>query len=66
MDAMEHVGPEDWPLVLTNFHQALKAPGYLYFTAETIENADENEIRQAFDRAQNARLPVVYGEFPDE
>jgi cyclopropane fatty-acyl-phospholipid synthase-like methyltransferase len=66
MDAMEHVCPEDWSLVLTNFHQALKPHGSLYFTAETIENADENEIREAFDRAQKAGLPVVYGEFPDE
>jgi cyclopropane fatty-acyl-phospholipid synthase-like methyltransferase len=66
MDAIENVCPEDWPLVLTNFHQALKPHGYLYFTAETMENADENEIRQAFDRAQKAGLPVVYGEFPDE
>jgi ubiquinone/menaquinone biosynthesis C-methylase UbiE len=66
MDAMENVCPEDWPLVLTNFHRALKQPGYLYFTAETIENADENEIRQAFEKAQQAGLPVVYGEWPDE
>jgi cyclopropane fatty-acyl-phospholipid synthase-like methyltransferase len=66
MDAMENVCPEDWPLVLANFHQALKQQGYLYLTAETIENADENEIRQAFEKAQQAGLPVVYGEWPDE
>jgi cyclopropane fatty-acyl-phospholipid synthase-like methyltransferase len=66
MDAMENVCPEDWPLVVSNFHRALKQHGYLYFTAETIENADENEIKQAFERAQKAGLPVVYGEFPDE
>lgn len=66
MDAMENVCPEDWSLVLSNFHRALKPHGYLYFTAETIENADEKEIRQAFERAQQAGLPVVYGEFPDE
>ena len=66
MDAMENVCPEDWPLVLINFHRALKHHGYLYFTAETIENADENEIQQAFVRAQRAGLPVVYGEWPDE
>lgn len=66
MDAMENVCPEDWALVLNNFHRALKPYGYLYFTAETLENADENEIKQAFDRAQQASLPVVYGEFPDE
>ena len=66
MDAMENVPPEDWPLVLSNFHRALKEHGYFYFTAETIENADENEIQQAFKRAQQAGLPVVYGEYPDE
>jgi len=66
MDAMENVPPEDWSLVLDNFHRALKPHGYLYFTAETIENADENEIQQAFERARQAGLPVVYGEWPDE
>ena len=66
MDAMENVCPEDWPLVLSNFHRALKQRGYLYFTAETIENADENEIKQAFERALQAGLPVVFGEWPDE
>ncbi len=66
MDAMENVCPEDWPLVLSNFHQALKQRGCLYFTAETVENADENEIQQAFERSQQAGLPVVYGEWPDE
>ena len=66
VDAMENVPPEDWPLVLGNFHRALKQNGSLYFTAETVENADEDEIRQAFERAQQAGLPVVYGECPDE
>jgi cyclopropane fatty-acyl-phospholipid synthase-like methyltransferase len=66
MDAMENVCPEDWTLVLNNFYRALKPHGYLYFTAETVENADENEIEQAFERAQKAGLPVVYGEWPDE
>jgi SAM-dependent methyltransferase len=67
MDAMENICPEDWPLVLSNFHRALKQHGCLYFTTETIETAeDENEIKQAFKRAQEAGLPVVYGEWPDE
>ena len=66
MDAMENVPPEDWSLVLNNFHRALKPHGYFYFTAETIENANEEEIKQAFERAQQAGLPVVYGEYPDE
>jgi ubiquinone/menaquinone biosynthesis C-methylase UbiE len=66
MDAMENVPPEDWTVVLKNFHRALKPHGYFYFTAETIENADEHEIQQAFERAQQAGLPVVYGEWPDQ
>ena len=66
MDAMENVPPEDWFLVLSNFHRTLKPHGYFYFTAETIENANEEEIKQAFERAQQAGLPVVYGEYPDE
>ncbi len=66
MDAMENVSPEDWPLVLNNFHRALKPSGYLYFTTETIESADENEIKQAFTRALDAGLPVIYGEWPDD
>jgi SAM-dependent methyltransferase len=59
MDAMEHIFPEDWPVVLHNFHRALKSKGYLYFT---LEIATENDIKQAFDRAQQAGLPAVYGE----
>ena len=66
MDAMENVSPEDWSLVLNNFHQALKQNGYLYFTAETVENADENEIKQVFEMAQQDGLPIVYGERADE
>ena len=66
LDAMENISPEDWPLILRNFHRALKRTGYLYFTAETLENADENEVKQAFERAQQAGLPVVYGEWPDD
>lgn len=66
VDATENVCPEDWPLVLNNFNQALKPHGHLYFTAETIENTDENEIKQAYEKAKQAGLPVVYGERPDE
>jgi len=66
MDAMENVCLEDWSRVLGNFHRALKQRGCLYFTAETIENADESEIQKAFERAQGAGLPAVYGEWPDE
>jgi SAM-dependent methyltransferase len=66
MDAMENVCPEDWMFVLSNFHKALKPKGYLYVTVETIENADENELKQAFEKALQAGLPVVFGEDPGE
>ena len=59
MDAMENVSPEDWPLVLGNFHRALKPQGYLYFTAEV---ADESDVQKAFIAGQQLGLPVVYGE----
>ena len=62
MDAMEHVCPEDWLLVLTNFHRALRQPGYLYFT---VEIAEENEIEQAFIRGGQLGFPIVYGEWTD-
>lgn len=63
MDAMEHVCPEDWSLVLGNLYRALKPNGYLYFT---VEIADDNEVKMAFIRNQQMGLPVVYGEWPDE
>ena len=66
IDAMENVCPEDWSPVLRNFHQALKPQGYLYFTAETIENTDEGEIKEAYEKAQQAGHPVVYGESLEE
>jgi 2-polyprenyl-3-methyl-5-hydroxy-6-metoxy-1,4-benzoquinol methylase len=62
MDAMEHVCPEDWLLVLTNFHRALRRPGFLYFT---VEIAEENEIEQAFIRGEKLGFPIVYGEWAD-
>lgn len=60
MDAMEHVCPEDWTVVLGNFHRALKQQGYLYFT---VELQDETEVNAAFDEAQQSSLPVIYGEW---
>jgi ubiquinone/menaquinone biosynthesis C-methylase UbiE len=68
IDAMKYICPEDWPVVLSNFFRALKPDGELYFTAETIENLDvgEDKIKQTFGRAQQAGLPVVYGEWTDQ
>lgn len=63
MDAMEHVCPEDWSLILNNFRRTLKPQGYLYFTVE-IANADE--VDEAFQAAQKQGLPVVYGEWVND
>ena len=60
VDAMEFIAPEDWPLVLHNFHRALKRNGHLYFTAELIE-AEERD--HAYSEGQKQGLPVVEGEY---
>lgn len=60
MDAMEHVCPEDWIVILRNFHRALKEHGYLYFT---VEMQDEADVKAAFEEARIASLPVVHGEW---
>lgn len=60
MDAMEHISPEDWPIVLNNFYRAVKKKGYLYFT---VEIQDEAQVKAAFEEAQRTGLPVVYGEW---
>jgi len=60
MDAMEHVCPEDWIVILGNFQRALKQGGYLYFTVEIQE---EVEVEAAYEEALQAGLPVVYGEW---
>jgi 2-polyprenyl-3-methyl-5-hydroxy-6-metoxy-1,4-benzoquinol methylase len=59
MDAMEMVFPEDWPVVLHNFSQALKPSAPLYFT---VEVADLTVIDQDYHIAQDKGLPVVRGE----
>ncbi len=59
MDAMEHICPEDWPVILGRFQQALKPGGVLYITVDA-ERPDED--RKAYERAKAMGLPVVYGE----
>jgi 2-polyprenyl-3-methyl-5-hydroxy-6-metoxy-1,4-benzoquinol methylase len=63
MDAMEHICPEDWPVILACFHKALKPGGVLYLTADTEKEAED---RKAYERAKAMGLPVVYGEIVDE
>jgi cyclopropane fatty-acyl-phospholipid synthase-like methyltransferase len=59
VDAMEHVFPEDWPVVLANLRRALRPGGPLYLTVELL---DEQELERAFTEAAAAGLPVVRGE----
>ena len=63
IDAMEHICPEDWPVILANFQKALKPGGLLYFS---VEVADASEVREAYEQARALRLPVVYGEVAHE
>ena len=62
VDALEHVCPEDWVLVLGNLRRALKGQGYLYFT---VELAPETELKAAFERGRQLGWPVIYGEWAD-
>ena len=59
LDAMEHVPPEEWPLVIGNLARALRPGGHLYVTVEEI---DGGRLVPAFEEATAAGLPVVYGE----
>jgi len=63
MDAMENVSPEDWPLVLANFHRVLRPGGHIYFTVE-LETPEA--IREAHERGRAVGLPLVEGEIPFE
>ncbi len=64
MDAMEHVSPEDYPLIIRNFQQALKPGGVLYFTMD--ESASPSDLEKAYQNAKAQGLPVVFGEVVDE
>lgn len=62
IDAMEHVPPEDWPGILARFQRALRPDGVLYIT---VEVAEPEEVRAAYERARALGRPVVYGEVVD-
>jgi SAM-dependent methyltransferase len=59
VDAMEFIPPEDWPLVLGRFRDALHADGWLYLT---VELADPGAVREANADLRQRGLPVVDGE----
>ncbi len=59
VDAIENVGPEDWPVVLERLRAAARPGAPLYITVELI---DETEARDAYEAAVARDLPVVPGE----
>ena len=62
VDAMEHVPPEEWPLVLGNLRRSIRPGGHLYLT---IEQVDRSRLEHASDEARAAGLPVVFGDSID-
>jgi SAM-dependent methyltransferase len=66
MDAMEHIPPEDYPVILRKFQEALKPGGLLYFTAEPFDTDEDGEVQASYERARAMGLPVVRGEVADE
>lgn len=62
IDAMEHVPPEDWPLVLANLHRAAR-PGGLHYL--TVEEVADPVIEEAFTTLTRRGLPAVRGEVID-
>ncbi len=59
IDAMEHIAPEDWPLVLSNLHRAVRPGGVMYLT---VEEVGQSRIDQAFESLSARGLPAVRGE----
>jgi hypothetical protein len=58
VDAIENVGPEDWPVVVGALAAAARPGAPLYLTVELPEPADEVFYRQA----RAAGHPVIRGE----
>lgn len=59
IDAMEHVPPEEWPLVLANLARALRSGGSVYLTVEEVDGA---EVAARNLDARSEGFPVVDGE----
>jgi SAM-dependent methyltransferase len=59
IDAMENIGPEDWPLVLARLRDAARPGAPLYLT---VELHDEAEVQAMYASARSAGHPVVPGE----
>jgi SAM-dependent methyltransferase len=59
VDAMEFVPPEEWPVVLARFRQALRPGGWLYLT---VELTPVDQVRARNEELRRKGLPVVDGE----
>jgi 2-polyprenyl-3-methyl-5-hydroxy-6-metoxy-1,4-benzoquinol methylase len=59
VDAIENVGPEDWPVVLARLREAARHGTYLYLTVEVIDEAD---AERAYEEARAKGAPVIPGE----
>jgi len=59
IDAMEHVPPEEWPIVLANLKRSVRPGGHLYLT---VEEGEDREIETSFADIQARGLPGVRGE----
>jgi 2-polyprenyl-3-methyl-5-hydroxy-6-metoxy-1,4-benzoquinol methylase len=64
IDALEHVFPEDWPVIVRGFREALKPGGVLYFTLEV--SATDSLLEEVYEQAKSQGLPVVFGEVAAE
>jgi 2-polyprenyl-3-methyl-5-hydroxy-6-metoxy-1,4-benzoquinol methylase len=65
MDAMEHISPEDYPVILLGFQKALKPGGALYFTADREEEPDF-DLNVCYEKGKAQGLPIVFGEVADD
>jgi len=63
IDALEHVFPEDWPVIVRAFRKALKPSGVLYFT---LDVSATDSLAEVYEKAKSRGLPVVYGEVAAE
>lgn len=60
IDGMEHVPPDDWPVVLATVHRTLRPGAPWYLTVE--EDDDRDAIDRAFEAGVAQGWPIVRGE----
>jgi ubiquinone/menaquinone biosynthesis C-methylase UbiE len=56
VDALENVGPEDWPIVLARLARAARPGAPVYMT---VEQADEGALAEAYEAARRDGHPVL-------